>query len=232
MNNSLFNFLKTNPRLAFLYLYSLITPFLGSGVIISLIYTYESEFSVTISLLIFITIATSVLMGLAVVPTTVIALFLGYLLGIWGIIPTIIAYTLASLIGYQVVDYFEKGKAHATFKSLDRTRFIIDNIHEHEKSLIILCRLSPVLPFAIMSIFLSSIKIKLKNFLLYGGLGMFPRSLVFVFVGSQIKEIMNVISQGKEFPIAQISFILLLIISSIGLIAYCKKYVLTKVDSD
>ncbi len=224
------NFLKANPRLAFLYLYSSIIPLLGAGVITKLVYTYEGSIEVNSIFFILFTLGTAILMGFAIVPTTVIALVSGYLLGYLGLAPTLIAYTLASLIGYQLVGLIEKGKSHQAFQTLDSTQFIIENIHQHEKSLIVLCRLSPILPFAIMNIFMSSLKINIKNFLLYGSLGMLPRTMIFVFVGSQVKEVLNIVSQGKDFPLVQISFLVLLILSSIGLIAYAKKYILTSVN--
>lgn len=59
---------------------------------------------------------------------------------------------------------------------------------------------------------------------------MLPRTLIFVYVGSQINDVLNIVSEGKSFPIVQISFITLLIVSSIGLISYAKKHILSNIE--
>jgi uncharacterized membrane protein YdjX (TVP38/TMEM64 family) len=48
-----------------------------------------------------------------------------------------------------------------------------------------LCRLSPFLPFALMNVVLPYLGIRFRNFMIPGLIGMLPRTLFFLWAGTQ-----------------------------------------------
>ncbi|NBW03134.1 MAG: hypothetical protein EBR87_05395 [Cytophagia bacterium] len=91
-------------------------------------------------------IAAVFIMGLALSPTTFFALFTGYVFGFQGILPLIIAYSLASLLGYFLA---KKLKGEAIIALL-RSKFPLDHFLENVKansfSWVFLTRLSRFFP--------------------------------------------------------------------------------------
>ena len=79
-------------------------------------------------------------------------------------------------------------------------------------------RLSPILPFGLSNIALSILKVPIKDFLLWGTIGMIPRTVLSVWVGSQAINLTDAILKGKELPLTQLAFLILVILSSIFLI--------------
>jgi len=93
----------------------------------------------------------------------------------------------------------------------------MENLRKDEFWVIFFCRLSPALPFAMMNVFLSFMKVKMKNYVGGSLLGMLPRTLLSVWIGTQANDILRML-KGKEEPDAgKFLVIFLLVFSVLGL---------------
>jgi uncharacterized membrane protein YdjX (TVP38/TMEM64 family) len=167
-------------------------------------------------------------MALAMTHTTFIALISGYFLG-WKSIPFIaVSYFIASLIGYMLAQKLDKGKFMSSLEKIPGVDQIAANLKKKEVSIIIFARLSPVLPFAMMNVLLSYLNAELKRFLFAGFLGMIPRTLLFIWIGSQANYIKDLLLNPGSDKWVQISFAALLIFSVLGLFYIFMKAIKTK----
>lgn len=164
-----------------------------------------------------------VTMAFAFTPTTYVALFGGYFLGMSSSFFIIPAYLLASLLGYLCGRLIDHGLLLSLTAKKEKVATFIDNLKKREFSFVILSRLSPVLPFALMNFILSGLQVSLKNFLTAGFLGMLPRTLLFVWLGSQAQDFTRVFSASEEIGVARILTIFLVIASVSGLIWLFKR---------
>jgi len=169
-------------------------------------------------------------MSFALTPTTFIAILTGYFFGWAGLLPMMIAYSIACVLGlrtgkllnhYFVGDHlFQNKKLHSFFEAL----------HEEEFLLVFFGRLSPILPFAMMNIAFASIEMNMKRYLLASITGAFPRIFLFFYVGSSVSEIWDfVLHPTLEGSFAMIP-IALIIISTIGLIVVFRKVMKGKME--
>jgi len=208
-----------------------IMPLICSAVVTVLAIRYEMlirEFNF-IDWLFFFTGAI-VTMALAMTPTTFVALISGFFLS-WSAIPfMLISYLSASALGYFLAKYIDRGKFSNSILQLPKVSKMIGGINEKQFSFIILCRISPVLPFAIMNVVLSMIKVSFKKFIWAGFLGMLPRTLLFIWVGSTLQQLREIMESGK-MEVSQYSFFILLIASILGFYWYFKNLISKKLSS-
>jgi len=171
-------------------------------------------------------------MSFALTPTTFIAIISGYFFGWAGLLPLMIAYAVACILGlktgklmnhYFVGDHlFQNKKLHRFFEQL----------HEEEFLLVFFGRLSPVLPFAMMNVAFASIDMNLKRYLIASIAGALPRTFLFFYVGMSVNEIwefvLNPTLQGS-FSMIPIG---LIIVSTIGLIIVFRRVMNRKIAVD
>tara|TARA_R110002012_G_scaffold12618_1_gene55887 strand:- start:1801 stop:2526 length:726 start_codon:yes stop_codon:yes gene_type:complete len=149
-------------------------------------------------------------MAFAFTPTTFVAALSGYFLGfesLWLLVP---AYMLASLLGYAVSQLIGAKAVQAVFDAYPRSTAVLDGLKKNDLLLVIMCRISPVLPFAIMNVVLGYTGIRIKPFLLGGLIGMLPRTVMAVAIGMQ----MEALATGSLFSLLWIG---LLVVSFVGL---------------
>lgn len=220
---------RANRKTLFLFLWMALVPLTVSSVISFYAINYEpfvrSFESPTWLLLL---LASCFTMGFALTPTTFIALLSGFFLG-WEAAPyVVLAYTAASLIGYHLTHFIDNGTFLQTIKQLpgkksSQIEQFFKGLQGNQFGIIVMARISPVLPFAIMNVVLPVAGVNLKNFLIAGTLGMLPRTLFFIWVGSQAQELKTLIEEGNTDITSQLVFAILLAISLIGLFYYGKK---------
>lgn len=227
--------LRTNRRSAALALWMAIVPLTVSSLVTVYALQYEEQIATfaTLAWTIYF-IGSCFSMALALTPTTFIATLSGYFLGMVAAPFVVLAYIIASFLGYQLTHLVDNGHFVETIRNLpggkgEKALRFLDGVKDNQFGLIIMARISPVLPFALMNVMLPIAGIRLREFLLAGTLGMLPRTLFFIWLGSQAQELRALIEEGGSGGTSQIIFILLLIISVLGLLYYgqriLKKYV-------
>jgi uncharacterized membrane protein YdjX (TVP38/TMEM64 family) len=164
------------------------------------------------------------IMGLAFSPTTFFALFTGYIWGLHGIIPLIIAYSIASLLGFFVAKLL-KGQAILSFiKSKFKTASFLDHVQSNSFSWVFLARLSPVFPFAITNAIMAFLGVSAQKFFIAGTLGMLPRTLLAVWTGMQAKSIENLWNNPTIAHWQDFVSLALLVFSGAGMFYLAKKH--------
>ncbi len=164
-------------------------------------------------------------MAFALTPTTFIALLSGYFLAWKALVPLALSYWIASYWGYKIAQLIDGGKFLNILSEKPKVKQILENLQKDEFKIILLARLSPVLPFAVTNVLFSFSGTKLKNFLSAGFIGMLPRTILSVWLGTQAQEIRKLIEHPSEGSIAQFFILGLIIFSMLGLGYFIKKAV-------
>jgi uncharacterized membrane protein YdjX (TVP38/TMEM64 family) len=235
LSNFLKDLLRTNRRSALLALWMAVVPLTVSSLVAVLALRYENQiqaFAPPEWALYFL--LSCLTMALALTPTTFIALLSGFFLGMVSSFFVIPAYLAASFLGYQLTRLIDNGHFLQTIRGLpggrgEKALRLLEGIRQNQLGLIIMARISPVLPFALMNVMLPIAGVRLREFLLAGTAGMLPRTLFFIWLGGQAQELQTLIEEGGEGSLSQVMFILLLAVSVMGLLYYArrilKKYV-------
>ena len=164
-------------------------------------------------------------MAFALMPTTFIALLSGYFLAWKALVPLALSYWIASYLGYKIAQLIDGGKFLNILSEKPKVKQILENLQKDEFKIILLARLSPVLPFAVTNVLFSFSGTKLKNFLSAGFIGMLPRTILSVWLGTKAQEIRKLIEHPSEGSIAQFFILGLIIFSMLGLGYFIKKAV-------
>jgi uncharacterized membrane protein YdjX (TVP38/TMEM64 family) len=224
--------LRENRHSLLLLIWMTIMPLACSAVVTVIAIKYEvyiREFTFSEWVLFYTcTVAT---MALALTPTTFIAVISGFFLG-WLSIPLmLVSYLGASAAGFFLARYIDQGKFRTSINQLPNVSRIVESIDTKQLSFIILCRISPILPFSIMNVVLSMIKVNFPVFIWAGFLGMLPRTLIFIWIGSTLQQLKEIMETG-ETDLTQISFLLLLVISIAGFYMYFKNLISKKLSNN
>ncbi|MGB3776943.1 MAG: VTT domain-containing protein [Tunicatimonas sp.] len=170
-----------------------------------------------------------VTMGLALTPTTFIALASGYFLGLPALVGVVIGYTVASLIGFSLTQAVDEGQLMNSIygwlgdERAKRLRQLLAGIADHQFGIIVMARLSPLLPFALMNVALPVAGVRLRPFLVAGTLGMLPRTAFFVWLGSEAKNLRTLMEEGGAGLAPRLLLIGLLVVSLVGFFYYGRR---------
>jgi uncharacterized membrane protein YdjX (TVP38/TMEM64 family) len=225
---SVLNIIRTNKSSFFFLLMLVILPFIASSFIVLFTVKYENQilhFAFIHWIIIYL--AASVTMAFALTHTTFIALLGGFFLGWASVLFMLPSYIIASLIGYALAQYIDKGTFLHSISSLPGVSRIMDNLKKNEWLIIFFARISPVLPFAMMNALLSILNADLKKYLLAGSAGMLPRTLLFIWLGMQARNIKELMEHPSDNMASKISFMVLLAVSVFGLFYVFKRIIRT-----
>lgn len=160
----------------------------------------------------------SITMALAITPSTFIALAGGYFLGWQCTLLMALSYLLASALGFQVGRWLDGGQLLKSVQSQPKARKFLSGLTLRDWPLMILVRLSPVLPFALMNLLMPALNIRFRVFLVAGFLGMLPRTLFSIWLGIQAKGLMELLQSPEGGRFISIVLISLTILSLGGLL--------------
>jgi uncharacterized membrane protein YdjX (TVP38/TMEM64 family) len=155
-----------------------------------------------------------ILMGLAIVPTTFMSLLFGYLFSWKSFGLLVLAYFVASIIGYFIGNQTNREYWLALIRSFKKGESILTKIHKKESVLVFSCRLSPVLPFGLTNILFGVLSLSVKKVLIFGTLGMLPRTILFFWLGTQASSLSEAIQSKNDFPYYQFIIVALLFLST------------------
>ncbi|MCC2546871.1 VTT domain-containing protein [Hymenobacter sp. BT175] len=159
----------------------------------------------------------AVLMSFALMPTTVGVLITGFYFGWSGFLGMLAAYALASLVGFQVASTLDHGKMTAFLHRFPKVEAVMRELKADSWQLIVLTRISPVTPFALMTFILAVVGVDRRRFLLGSVVGMLPRSLFFYWVGTQASDVFALIRNPETGTIGKILVAVLVLVSLLGL---------------
>lgn len=169
------------------------------------------------------TLLAALIMGLMLSPTTFVAMLSGFILG-WKAIPfVVVSYLLASIIGFFIGKLMDQGKVERLLELFPKGKVFFENIRKSQKQLVFTCRLSPVLPFAFTNVLLAAIKTRFSTFIVYGTLGMLPRTLLAIWVGKQASSIYDLQTREWTINVETISLLCLIGFSMVLLLLILKR---------
>ena len=193
-------------------------PLLGTASLLGLLYERQEllrHLSLGQALLYFSIIAFT--MAFALTPTTFVAIVTGYYFG-WGGLPgMVLAYALAAAIGYELALRLDHGKLRHFLHLFPKAEAVLGELQSHSWQLILLTRLSPVLPFALMTFVLAIVGVPRRRFLLASVLGMLPRSLFCYWLGTEASDVLALLRNPDEGMLSKIVLLGLVAASIFGL---------------
>ncbi|MCS5490159.1 TVP38/TMEM64 family protein [Algoriphagus limi] len=220
--NQFLQYLKNHPAATIAWIWSVSFPLLGSLWLAGNYQSILEKEPATLLDFALLGLLASSIMGLAFLPTTLTAVFIGFWLGWDGFIWFIAAYSLANVLGYAVGKYlnldfldFLSEKSPDFYQKLESKK-------GNWGALIFFIRISPVIPFAISNLLFASLQVPLRKVLIYGIPGMLPRTIMAFLAGIVASDFMEAKNNLQE-PWQIILLIFLLIISIWGIWINWKK---------
>lgn len=216
--------MKAPTRLFFVsLLLTAILPSLISGLIFYFLKSQQEHFFLhpySVHLFLLLSIIT---MGLALTPTTFIALISGYFFGWGNFAEVVLAYLAASLLGLAAGRFLINRGIKISEDKSSILEKLLQRLNNDQLIFIILSRLSPVLPFAMTNLALATLKIKPLKYL--GGtlVGMLPRTIVFFYTGTKARNIWEFVKHPDLKNGLQYIPVALLLVSTVGLTMLLKK---------
>lgn len=215
---------KSNKKPLFLLIFLFVFPFIFDSLILSYIITNENHFqSFSNGQWNIFYLITTFAMAFGFTHTTFIAIFSGYFLGWLSVLYVVISYLMASLIGYMTGTWINGGKFIQGIYELPQAGPIAKELKKNEFAIVLLSRLSPALPFAVTNILLALLKANFIKYFIGGAIGMLPRTLLFIWTGTQAKDLAEVLMHPENLSISRIFTVLFLILSISGLFYYVSR---------
>jgi len=214
---------QKNPAIGIALLWVVLVPALGSSLLLSYLYTSTSIcFPFTsIEACTTLVLIGSLLMGFALVPTTLLAIVTGFLWS-WKAFPLlVIAYSMASLIGYFIGIRLDKDSLQLLLEKYPKAAKLVDEKKTKMGSLIFFIRISPVIPFALSNLLFALLKTGWQKVVVFGLFGMLPRTVMAFSAGVIASSIAEAFENKKGGP-QVLLFIALLVLSIWGIIRFFK----------
>ena len=166
-------------------------------------------------------VITAVALACALVPSTAVAALAGGLFGAPGILPAVAAYLLASVALFELVRRFLQPAVQAAVARSPRARAAQAELDEATFRIVVLGRLSPVLPFALASVLLAVSRVARSTYVAGTLVGMLPRTVAAVAVGAAAERAVAGTSDGPLGPL----LLFLAAVATLGLAWYVGKAV-------
>ncbi|MEZ4900935.1 MAG: VTT domain-containing protein [Spirosomataceae bacterium] len=161
--------------------------------------------------------------ALALIPPTLLAFGFGYFWGWRGFIPLISLNLAAITLVYSIVHQMNKKNLLQALARFPRVAIFLDKTHDDQVRFVFFTKLSPVLPFALTNLIFALMGLRLRNILVGGFLGMIPRTALAVWIGTEAKEIGQLIENPNENMIGRMVIISLVVVSVVGLLRFFGK---------
>lgn len=199
-------------------------PLLSSSIITALLIQNQDFFqSLTLEQWLPFFALSTLTMAAAITPTTFIALVSGYFLG-WQAAGFMIgSYLMASVLGYMFGQFLDGGRLLGSLCHQPKIRLLIEEIKKRDWVVMVLVRISPVLPFSLINLLLPATGLKFKVFVLAGFFGMLPRTLFSIWAGLQAQTLIQLLQNPEQGSTATIVLILTAILSIGGLLLILSK---------
>lgn len=133
------------------------------------------------------------------VPGSILTLGAGFLFGVvWGTIAvsigSLLGATAAFLVGRTLVRGWIEGRiaSYPRFQAVDRA------VGEQGFKIVLLVRLSPILPFNLLNYAFGLTKVRLWQYVLASWIGMLPGTVMYVYLGSALKSLADVAAGSPE----------------------------------
>lgn len=118
------------------------------------------------------------------IPGAILSLGGGVIFGvIWGTVYVFLAATLGATVAFLIGRYFTRDWVARQMEKHPKFRAIDEAIAREGFKIVLLTRLSPLIPFNLLNYVLSITNVSLKDYV-FGSIGMIPGAIVYVYLGS------------------------------------------------
>ena len=194
--------IKNLGRLGPILAFAVIAP--GVGVFIlaaSSSYWFEPFKNLQTGLLPTFILLTILLVGLSLLPTHAASLISGILFGaVYGPVYAVTSIVLASILAFIIVKILLKQKSIELFSMKPKAEAVYKELLNHNGwrsfYIIVLIRLSPIMPFAGTNVLLAAGKVKLREYILGSAVGLAPRIIIVAMAGAGLTKLD--LSQGSH----------------------------------
>lgn len=201
-----------------------VIPLLSSSAIVVFLLTYEAYFT-TLSVVgwLGLTLVFMLTSMIALSPPTLLAMIYGYFLSFVAI-PYLFTLNMGAIAAVYALTKRGFSDSFLSFVNENpKSRKLLQEIKNDELKVIFLAKLSPVLPFALTNFVFALSGASLRNVLLGGFLGMIPRTLLAVWIGSQAVNVKTLLENPETANWQQLVIIALVVVSTFGLISVIRR---------
>ena len=161
-------------------------------------------------------LAACALLGLALLPTTAMALLSGYLLGWGGLVLCLVLYLPAASMGYGLGLALKPSETESWLAAYPKAAQVWARLQRGGWRTVFWLRLSPVVPFGIGNVLMAWGGIGYRSMLLGSLPGMLPRTALAVYGGHQARSLADALQSGTAGP--ELAFtIILFLAAGVGL---------------
>lgn len=168
------------------------------------------------SYLLYFAIAT-VAMAFALAPTTFVSILTGYFFQWSGLPGMLISYLGAIIIGMLLGEKISTWFVGGFIAEDEKLKDFFARLKERTFLMIVLGRLSPHLPFAMMNMAFASMRVPWGSYLVGSFIGMLPRTLLSFYLGMNVREIYSFALNPREDQWMNIATIALVLITTAGI---------------
>ncbi|WP_084639295.1 TVP38/TMEM64 family protein [Geitlerinema sp. PCC 9228] len=151
-------------------------------------------------------LAAAVFMGIYIIatvfffPASVLTLGAGILFGVaMGSVYVFIAATIGATAAFLVGRYVARGWVEKQIQGNQRFQSIDEAVAREGLKIVLLTRLSPIFPFNLLNYAYGLTKVSFKDYVM-GTLGILPGTIMYVYVGSLVKNLATLGSQQVDTP--------------------------------
>lgn len=212
-------FYSQHGRLGFvLFLFAVIPTIFSSSM---LLFLRENEMLITKndpwSYLWFFTSAIF-MMSFALTPTTFIAILSGYFFQWKGLPGVMLSYFGAMIAGMLLGKKLNAWFVGGFIAEDEKLKDFFVRLKERNFLMIVLGRLSPHLPFAMMNVAFASMKVPWGSYLIGSFIGMLPRTLLSFYLGMNVTEIYSFATNPRKEEWMNIATIAMVLVSTAGIV--------------
>jgi uncharacterized membrane protein YdjX (TVP38/TMEM64 family) len=138
------------------------------------------------------------------IPGSVLTLGGGVLFGVfWGSIYVFIAATFGAIFAFLIGRYLSRDWVYKQIEKYPKFQAIDRAVAREGWKIVLLTRLSPLFPFNLLNYALGITQVSLKDYI-FGSIGMFPGTVMYVYIGSLAGDIATIGTQSQPTnPILQ-----------------------------
>jgi len=209
VGNWLIDLIRNNKITLFYTLFLSVMPLIfSSGIVYSLTENYFFFQSLQWLDLGIVFVFFSFTMAFGLTPTTFICFLSGYIWGWIALVYILPSYLMAQTIGFYTARLFDGSNFLNYLIKLDKMPDFLSRFEASQRKIIVISRISPVLPFSIINLVMSILKVDFKNFTIFGLLGMLPRTLLVVWLGTQTQDFKSGVNSNIYYTIGLIALTL------------------------
>ena len=133
------------------------------------------------------------------VPGSILTLGAGMIVGVgWGTVAVSIGSTLGASAAFFIGRTVGRNWIAAKLAGKPRFKQIDELVGQQGFKIVLLTRLSPVFPFNVLNFAYGATKVSFRHYVLASWLGMLPGTIMFVYMGSTIKDIAQLLSGAGD----------------------------------